>query len=91
MWSWETLLDGRLQGGAHEYWDEDILGQAKMTEAMFDWLGDDSAVHPLCFDRAHLDFNIILAIYMSGLEHRMMDLPVEPAANLINKMREALR
>ena len=90
MWSWEVLVDGKSQGGTHEYWDEDILGQARMTEAMLDWIGDDRAVHPLCFDRAHLDFNIILAIYMSGLQHRMVDLPVEPELNLINKMRAAL-
>ena len=61
-----------------------------MTYEMLDWLGDDRAFHPLCFDRAHLDFNIILAIYMSGLLHRMVDLPVEPELNLINKMRAAL-
>ncbi|MDF1513401.1 MAG: Gfo/Idh/MocA family oxidoreductase [Anaerolineae bacterium] len=90
MWSWETLVDGLLDGGAHEYPDEDILGQARMTEAMFDWLLDDTAVHPLNLGLALQDFNIILGMYMSALHHVVIDLPVEPEPDLINQLRQRL-
>ena len=46
MWGWETLVDGQYDSGAHQYSDEDVLGQAAMTDAMFDWLEDDRALHP---------------------------------------------
>ena len=58
MWSWEAGYDGKLESGVHEYGDEDILGQAAMTEAMFDWLEDEGAVHPLCLDAAMPDFAV---------------------------------
>lgn len=90
MWSWETLIDGVRDAGTHEYPEEDILGQAAMTEAMFDWLADDKAVHPLNLDLALQDFNIILGMYMSALRHRVVDLPVEPEANLVAALRERL-
>ena len=87
MWSWETLVDGRHQSGAHAYPDEDILGQAAMTEAMFDWLEDEQCVHALNLDLALQDLNVILGLYMSALHHRVIDLPVEPEPKLIEKLR----
>jgi predicted dehydrogenase len=90
MWSWETSSDGHRESGVHQYGEEDILGQAAMTEAMFDWLDDDRAVHPLHLDRALLDFNIILGIYMSALNHAPIALPVQPERNLIARLRRQL-
>lgn len=90
MWSWETLIDGVFETGVHDYPDEDILGQAGMTEAMFDWIEDDAAVHPLNLELALQDFNIILGMYMSALEHRVVALPVEPAPDLIARLRQRL-
>lgn len=90
MWSWETFLDGVYDSGQHEYPEEDILGQAAMTEAMFDWLLDDKAVHPLNLTLALQDFNIILGMYMSALHHQVIQLPVEPEPNLIEKLRQVL-
>lgn len=90
MWSWETGRDGKIEAGAHQYREQDILGQAAMTEAMFDWLLDPAAVHPLNLESALCDFNIILGIYMSALNHRVIALPVEPESNLMVKLREWL-
>jgi len=90
MWSWETLIDGVHEGGAHEYPDEDILGQAGLTEAMFDWLEDEQAAHPLNLTLALRDFNVVLGMYMSALNHTVVDLPVEPERDLIDKLRRAL-
>ena len=90
MWGWEALLDGSRQSGEHDYSHEDIRGQAAMTEAMFDWLEDESAVHPLNLDSALSDFSIILALYASALRHQVITLPFEPPPGLIAKLRAAL-
>ena len=61
-----------------------------MTEAMFDWLEDDKAVHPLNLRLALQDFNIILGMYMSALQHKVVSLPVEPEPDLLNQLRKRL-
>lgn len=90
MWSWEVGIDGRVETGAHEYPDEDILGQAAMTDAMLAWVEDDAKIHPLNLDLALRDFNIVLGIYASALSHRPVDLPCEPADGLIDALRVRL-
>ncbi len=90
MWGWETLIDGVLESGEHDYGDEDIRGQAAMTEAMFDWLEDERATHPLHLGSALSDFSIILALYTSALQHQVVELPFEPEAGLIARLRAAL-
>ena len=90
MWGWETFINGVYESGEHEYPDEDVLGQAAMCEAMFDWLEDDSAPHPLNLERALVDFNVILALYASSLNHEVVQIPYEPEADLVPKLRRAL-
>ena len=90
MWSWETSRDGKRESGEHEYKEEDIMGQASMTEALFDWIEDDKQIHPLNLSDSLRDFNIILGTYMSGLNHQVIELPVEPAAGLIDELRLTL-
>lgn len=90
MWSWEVGIDGQIKRGTHIYGEEDILGQAAMTEAMFDWI-DDARVHPLNLDRALRDFNLQLGIYTSALERRPVDVPFSPGDRLIEQLRDALR
>ncbi len=90
MWSWEVCMDGRIEKGAHEYPDEDILGQAAMTDAMLAWVEDDAEVHPLNLDLALRDFNIILGIYTSALAHQPVDLPCDPADGLLDALRAHL-
>lgn len=90
MWSWEMSVNGKIERGEHQYPDEDILGQAAMTEAMFDWMEDDSQVHPLNLNAALQDFNIVLKIYMSAINHRLESLESEPQPDLINAMRNVL-
>ena len=90
MWGWELGIDGHVESGSHEYPDEDILGQARMTEAMFDWMTDETAVHPLCLERALVDFNTVLGIYISALDRRPVTLPCEPPDELIDRLRSAL-
>lgn len=91
MWHWETNIDGTIERSEHDYFAEDILGQAAMTEAMFDWLEDENAVHPLNLDAALQDFNIVLKSYMSGLNHRAYTLADIPQMDLLNALRRQLR
>jgi predicted dehydrogenase len=90
MWSWDAFYDGKVESGVHEYGEEDILGQAAMTEAMFDWLEDENAVHPLNLDVSLQDFNIVLGTYMSALHHQVVNLPVDPEPDLIAALRQRL-
>ena len=90
MWSWETYADGQHHAGRHQYYAEDILGQAAMTEAMFDWLADSRAVHPLNIQAALSDFGVVLAAYMGALQHAVVALPVEPVDHLVERLRARL-
>lgn len=53
------------------------LGQAALTEAMFDWLEDGSAVHPLNLDVSLQDFAVMLNIYGSALRREIRRLDGE--------------
>jgi len=90
MWGWETNIDGQVARGQHDYFAEDLLGQAAMTEAMFDWLEEEKAVHPLNLTAALQDFNIVLKTYMSALNHRGYTLADAPQADLIAALRQRL-
>ena len=90
MWGWETFINGVYERGEHEYPEQDVLGQAALCDAMFDWLEDDKAAHPLNLDGALVDFNVILALYASALNHKVIELPYEPEADLVQKLRNAL-
>ena len=90
MWSWATLIGGSRDAGEHRYQDEDIQGQAGLTEAMFDWLEDDEAVHPLNLEAALVDFSVILGLYQSALNRTVVPLPVEPEERLIERLRAEL-
>ena len=90
MHGWESRIDQVHESGDHVYAEEDILGQAAMTEAMIDWIEDDGAVHPLNIGSALRDFGVILGIYESALNRAVVTLPSEPPPGLISKLRNAL-
>ncbi len=90
MRSWELNHNGRTDSGAHIYAEENILGQALATEAMFDWLSDEKISHPLNLSHSLRDFNVILSIYMGALEHRVIALPSSPKQNLLASLRQRL-
>ena len=47
MNAWErSSPEGTVEQGRKEYRQEDVLGQANHTNAMFDWLDDDASAHP---------------------------------------------
>lgn len=90
MTSWKIQSARRSEEDTHDYHEEDIVGQARMSEAMFNWLENDEAVHPLHLDAALRDFRLMLAMYISGLvgEPQTLDDPLQD--HLLDTMRERL-
>ena len=76
--------------GAHEYGEQDLLGQAGLTEAMLDWLDDDEKVHPTHLEQSLAEFNAILGIYHSALTHEPVELPFDPPDGLIESLKKLL-
>lgn len=38
MWSWETLLDGRMERGEHDYWEHDAPAESALVDSVLDWI-----------------------------------------------------
>ena len=91
MFGWERNIptDGYSRG-EHEYGEQDLLGQAGLTEAMFDWLDDDEKVHPTHLEQSLAEFNAILGIYHSALTHEPVELPFDPPDGLIESLKTLL-
>ena len=81
---------GTQHTGEHEYGEQDVLGQAGLTEAMFDWLDDDEKVHPTHLEQSLAEFNTILGIYHSALMHEPVELPFDPPDGLIESLKTLL-
>jgi len=87
---WEQRTPAGYARGEHDYGEEDDPAQARLTEAAFDELAGDIAPHPCRIDRALDEFEAILALYVSALEHRPVELPFEPPDGLLDALRKAL-
>jgi len=91
MSGWERrTLAGGYESGAHEYGVEDDLAQGRLTEAVFDWLLDDTKPHPTQLKRSLAQFNVILGLYVSALEMRPLDLPFDPGDGLLDALKARL-
>jgi predicted dehydrogenase len=91
MWGWRFIgADGKETGGAHDYFEQDVRAQALMTEAMFDWLEDETKVHPLNLNASLDELEILLGAYTSVVERRVVELPLKPGAALIERLRWCL-
>lgn len=66
------------------------LAQACLTQAMFDWLEDDTSPVETNLKLALHQFNAILGIYASVISHQPIDIPFEPSDDLDAQLREAL-
>ncbi len=88
-WELGTPAAG-LESGTHSYPEQDLLGQAGLTEAVFDWLDDDAKVHPTNLAQSLAEFNLILGIFHSALTHAPVELPFDPPPGLIGALLERL-
>ena len=89
--SWErSTPEGGYESGDLSYTDQNAVAQINFTEAMFDWIEDDSKVHPTHLKQALAEFNLLLGIYQSGMTRSPIELPFDPPDNFIQKMGETL-
>ena len=88
MFRWErSLPDGTVETGEHEYREEDVLGQAGLTNAMFDWLEDDDNPSPTNLKTSLDEWLVILAGYLSTVEARPVELPFDPPDDLLDQFK----
>jgi hypothetical protein len=81
------LPDGTVEEGRHAYADQDVIGQAGLTNAMFDWLEDDGRPCPTNLSRSLDEWLVILAGYMSTVEARPVNLPFDPPDDLLERFK----
>lgn len=88
MTGWERFTPkGGYESGKHEYGAEDLLAQAGMTEAAFDWLEDEKKVHPTHLAQSLAEFNLLMGMYSSGLTHQPIALPYDPPDGLLAALK----
>jgi len=91
MHGWErSTPEGGHESGTHSYGEQDVLGQAGLTDAAFDWVEDDDKPHPTRLERALVKFNIILGMYVSALTNAPVSLPFEPPDGLLDSLKSRL-
>jgi predicted dehydrogenase len=83
----KSLPGGGVETHAHVYGDEDPLGQAGLTEAMFDWLEDEGRPSPTNLATSLDEWLVILAGYMSTVEARPVDFPFDPPGDLLDRFK----
>jgi len=91
MDAWERSTPELFEHGTKSYGAEDVLGQAGSTEAIFDWLDDENCPHPTRLELALVQFNVILGIYASALEHKPVQLPYQPEGNFLERLKDTLK
>ena len=91
MHGWErNTPEGGYESGSHSYGEEDVLGQARLTDAAFDWVKDANNLHPTRLELSLAQFNIILGIYVSALNNVPVSLPFEPPDGLLDTLKSRL-
>jgi predicted dehydrogenase len=79
--------DGQVEKLKHDYAEQDVRGQAGLTNALFDWLDDDNKPSPTNLKRALDEWLVILAGYLSTIEARPIDLPFDPPDDLLDRFK----
>jgi predicted dehydrogenase len=91
---WEVVSPDGVEGGwvadAEEWAELNHAAQAGLTNAIFDWLEDDSRPAGTHLARALHQWQAILGLYASALWRRPVDIPFEPPDDLFEQLRRAL-
>lgn len=84
------VVSGRGNAFRHEL--DDPRAQIAFTRDFLDWMDDDAKGHSCNVETAYAGFETAIAIAMSAVENRRVDLPLDvlPADDVIEKMRDAL-
>ncbi|MBM3211532.1 Gfo/Idh/MocA family oxidoreductase [Candidatus Poribacteria bacterium] len=91
MEAWERKTkDGDYEKGSKSYRDEDLLGQQGLTEAAFDWLEDETKLHPTRLDISLMEFSVILGIFQSVVKRSPILYPFDPEDGILESLKKAL-
>ena len=91
MNSWELCTPSRgYERGEKSYGDEDVLGQAAMTDDIFACLEDDTKLHGTRLDVSLAECNTVLGIYKSALDRVVLALPFEPEGSYLAECGKVL-
>ncbi len=90
MSSWELCTPERgYQRGEKSYADEDVLGQAAMTDAIFTWL-DGGEPHANRLEVSLAECNTVLGLYASALARTVVELPFAPEGSYLAEFGKVL-
>jgi len=89
---WEIVGEGFAQngnyGGMAEWARNNQKAQAGFHQAMFAWLEDDQKTPGTAFKQSLHEWQVVLAMYQSALEHRPVDLEgFDPPDDLVERFR----
>ena len=91
MHGWERFTqENGYESGEHSYGEQDVLAQARLTDAAFDWAADETKLHPTRLEHSLTQFNIILGTYVSALYNVAVDLPFDPPKGLLDAFQYRL-
>ncbi|MFQ5809652.1 MAG: Gfo/Idh/MocA family protein [Armatimonadota bacterium] len=85
-----SLPDGTVEHGEKQYAAEDVIGQANLTNAVFDWLADDGKPTATNLATSLDEWIVILAGYLSTVEARPVDLPLDPPDDLLDRFKASV-
>jgi len=92
---WEIASSEGVESGkvtsAREWEEGNHAAQAGLTNAMFDWIEDDSKPAGTNLKLALHQWNVVLGLYASSLLRRPIDIPFDPSEDLFPGLAEALR
>ncbi|MDP6113773.1 MAG: Gfo/Idh/MocA family oxidoreductase [Planctomycetota bacterium] len=88
MNAWErSTTETDIEKGEKSYGEEDDLGQAAMTDAMFDWLEDDGRPHANRLETSLAETNTVLGLYSSAIHGKPVELPYSSDEHLLEGLR----
>ena len=90
---WEIFSKEKVENhrtSLDEWRENNDLAQARLTEAMFDWIEDDTCPVETNLKLALHQFNAVLGIYASAISHKPIDIPFDPPTDLDSQLREVL-
>lgn len=92
---WEIVSPEGIESGHNANMDERNAGndraQANLTNAMFDWLEDDSKIVGTHFKRALAQWNVILGLYASAVYRKPIEVPFDPPDDLFEQLVEFVK
>lgn len=90
---WEIFTNAKMENHRttpDEWRENNDLAQARLTEAVFDWIEDDTRPVETNLKLALHQFNAVLGIYASAISHEPIDIPFDPPIDLDSRIHEVL-